>query len=100
MMDFCYYTTQVRDELDGACAYIRRATKCKATHPEWAALYAKMSDMELEHASNLMKIFEDDFKQNRTEDPIYDHVKASLTDMYTEFVAKVKYEHEVYSNMK
>lgn len=101
MLDICYYNSQIKEELDGAADYIKRAINCKKKHPEWADLYAKMSDMELGHASNLIAIFEDDYKTT-TEDisdvdkPIFEAVHKSLNDMYTEYAAKVKHMHDLY----
>lgn len=101
-MDVCYYNSQIKEELDGAADYIKRAINCKKKHPEWADLYAKMSDMELGHAANLLTIFEEDYKST-TEDvepesmKIFEAVHKSLNDMYVEYAAKVKYMHDMYN---
>lgn len=102
-MDICYYVDQMKDELDGSIAYIKRAIHCKTLHPEWAALYASMSEAELGHADNLVKIFEDDYKLETAkiagETPeIYKAVYKDINDMYAEQTAKIKYMHEVYKN--
>ncbi len=43
-------------------AYIQKAIMLKKDHPTWGQMYQKMSMAELEHASTLMKIFEEDYK--------------------------------------
>lgn len=101
-MDVCYYNSQIKEELEGATAYINRAISCKHEHPEWAAIFAKMSDAELEHATNLVKIFEDDYK-NETAGmnpvpTIYSGIRSSLLSMYTEYSSKVKYLHQIYQS--
>ena len=57
MLDIQYYTLKMDDELKGATEYIQRAINCKKSKPDHAKLYVSMSDGELEHASNLMKMF-------------------------------------------
>lgn len=102
-MDICYYNSQIRDELDGAAEYIKRAINCKAKHPEWAALYAKMSEAELDHAKNLIDIYEDDLKSIKMEakDPDFvsylDSESKILRNMYAESVAKIKYMQEMFN---
>lgn len=96
-MDVAYYIEQIRDELDGAKAYIKRAIKCKSEHPDWASAYSKMSEAELGHAKNLVDIFEDDFKQNASEDSIYDTIHDSILDMYTEQSAYIKMMFQTYN---
>lgn len=101
MLDVCYYNTQIKEELDGAADYIKRATNCKAEHPEWADRYAKMSDMELGHAKTLVEIFDEDFKMgvNPEDSNLAAGVYTTIHDMYSEFAAKVKYMQEMYEAM-
>lgn len=100
-MNLCFYTGQVKEELDGAASYINLALKLKKDHPDWAAKYAKMSDAELDHATNLIGIFEDDFRlltANMKPIPdFYNDARSDLLSMYNEFSAKVKYMHETYA---
>ena len=42
-MDILYYNTQVKEELDGAMEYIKKAILLKKDHLNWAQLYQKMS---------------------------------------------------------
>lgn len=97
-MDVCYYNNQIKEELDGACDYIQRAIITKAEHPQWSALYMRMSDAELEHAKDLIDIFEDDYKESATDDPIYEDIRAALLSMYTENVAKIRLMHQSYAS--
>lgn len=102
MMDVCYYNEQIREELDGACDYIKRAISCKKKNPDHAALLAQMSLQELGHADNLVKMFEDDYQtaSDDTEDGDLPYLKAfhkALLDMYTEGAAKIKYMHEKFN---
>lgn len=108
MVDYCYYNLQIKDELDGAADYIKRAINAKEKHPEWANLYAKMSEAELDHAKNLMQIYEDDLKTFKMEvgeenkaDQFSSYLNSEsmiLHDMYTETVAKIKHMHDIYAS--
>lgn len=93
MLDVCYYNSQIKDELDGAADYYKRANIFKTDHPDWSALYSKMAEAELEHASSLMKIFEDDYKFHKTDDPIYESIHSTMIEMYTQSLACVKAMH-------
>lgn len=97
-MDFCYYNTQIKEELDGAADYIKRASACKKEHPDFAKLYVNMSDQELGHAKNLVDMFEEEYKVCKTDDPIYSQIHDSLINMYTEFAGRVKQMQNVYSS--
>lgn len=103
-MNILYYNGQVKEELDGAMSYIKKAIDMKKEHPNWAQMYQKMSMAELEHASNLMKIFEEDYKacvadmEAKGHSPLYlIDCRASIMDMYQEFASKVNYMHELYN---
>lgn len=98
-MDFLYYNNQIKDELDGACDYIQRAIDCKETNSDRASTFAKMSDMELDHASELLNMFKEDYSKEATSDSIYPQIKQTLLNMYAEYYAKVKYMQELYKDM-
>ncbi len=102
-MDVCYYNNQIREELDGATAYIQKAIALKKERPQWANMYIKMGMAELEHASILVKIFEDDYKlltSTMPEIPTYlSSTRESMLGMYAEFSAKAKYLHETYDSL-
>jgi ferritin len=102
-MDICYYNSQLKDELDGAMEYVQRAMHCKKDYPNWASMYMKMATAELDHASMLIKIFEEDYKLSTDEmDEIpqcIEDVRTTLLDMYAEFATKVKYLQEMYERL-
>lgn len=98
-MDFLYYNNQIKDELDGACDYIQRAIDCKGTNSDRASTFAKMSEMELNHASELLDMFKEDYSKEATSDSIYPQINQSLLNMYAESYAKVKYMQELYKDM-
>lgn len=98
-MDILYYNNQIRDELDGACDYIQRAITCKDTNSDRASTFAKMSEMELDHASKLLDMFKEDYNKEDTSDSIYPQIKQLLLNMYAEYYAKVTHMQELYKEM-
>lgn len=101
MIDLSYYNAQISDQLDGARNYIKRAIKLKAEHADWSSTYAKMSEAELGHAENLMTMFDQDLKLSEEDADdevvqILQGFRATMSDMYVESVAKVKYMYEIY----
>lgn len=98
-MDILYYNNQIRDELDGACDYIQRAIDCKDTNSDRASTFAKMSEMELDHASKLLDMFKEDYNKEDTSDSIYPQIKQLLLNMYAESYAKVIHMQELYKEM-
>lgn len=101
-MNVCYYTLKIKDELDGAKAYIEDAISKKKSHPDWAKLYAEMSDAELTHAKNLIAIFEDDYKKDTEKlsdiPSIYTQIHDDILKMYTEGASCVKQMQSVYTS--
>lgn len=103
MIDICYYNAQIKDELDGAADYIKRAINEKGVHPQWASYFVKMSSAELEHAATLVSIFSEAYRAEKeaTDDSyaaeILDDVFETINDMYAEFAAKVRYMHAIYN---
>lgn len=105
-MNILYYNNQVKEELDGAMEYIKKAIDIKKDHPTWAQMYQKMSMAELDHAATIMKIFEEDYKacvaeiQANGHEPIYlNDIRKSIMDMHQEFASKVNYMNEMYNKM-
>ena len=98
-MDILYYNNQIRDELDGACDYIQRAIDCKDANSDRASTFAKMSEMELDHASKLLDMFKEDYNKEETSDSIYPQIKQLLLNMYAESYAKVAHMQELYKEM-
>ena len=104
-MDISYFKDKICDELDGACEYIKDAIEHKSTNMAWAKQFADMSAVELGHATNLFKMFEDYFnglvkdisEQSRAGMPWLDSSKKEIVDMYTEKYAKVRYMHELFN---
>lgn len=104
-MTFSYFRSQICEELDGACEYIKHALEEKATHPSWAKQFVELSAVELNHATTLYKMFEEHYmnitrdfsEEQKSAMPWLSEVKAEIVDMYAEKYAKVKAMHDLYN---
>ena len=101
-MDAYYFKKQIREELDGAEEYIKRAIEIRAMDPSWAKMFVDMSSAELDHASNLFKMFEEYYKKVNEDHidsiPRYmKEIKECIDDTYMEESAKIRMMHDVYS---
>lgn len=96
-----YFHEQIKDELEGAKRYIQMAMESKASHPAWAKMFVDMSAAELNHASNLYKMFSeeaDNLKRAYKEMPEWlDNIIHDTNVHYSECYAKVKYMHDAYN---
>ena len=101
-MDAEYFKEQICDELKGAKCYAKKAIELRAMAPMWSKILIEMSAAELEHSTNLYKMFEEyyqkiyeSFKDNI---PTYlKDIKEEIDEIYTKYGMKVKYLHEMYN---
>lgn len=99
-MDLEYFKCHIKDELEGAKDYIKRAIEIKPMDVSWAKLFVDMSATELQHATNLYNMFLDYcdiLEKSYSEMPKYVKTyKDEITDMYTECTATVKMMHDMF----
>lgn len=96
-----YFRDQMCEELEGAKAYAKLALEMKAMNPSWGKMLLEMSGAELNHATNLRKMY-DEYCQTvgkaYTDLPKYmKDIHIEVTDMYTDEYAKIKFLHEAYN---
>ena len=101
-MDAYYFKKQIREELDGAEEYIKRAVEIRAMNSSWGKMFVDMSSNELEHAAHLFKMFEEYYQKlyesNGENMPKYiKDIKDCIDEMYMEEGAKIRLMHEMYS---
>lgn len=96
-----YFRDQIMDELHGAKNYIKLAMQSKGSHPSWAKMFVEMSSAELEHATNLFKMFNE---ETNALSKAYNTMPEELTDIidevtshYAKCYSEVKYMHEAYN---
>lgn len=95
-----YFKDQIKDELNGAMSYIRLAMETKVSHPEWSSMFVEMSLMEVDHATNLYKMFTDEtgpLMESYSETPEYiSKIVKEVISFYSKHYAEVMYMHDAY----
>lgn len=95
-----YFKAQIEDELCGSKDYIKRAIELKPMDVQWSKVFVEMSAAELDHATNLYKLFMDYYEilsKKYSEMPAYiDEIKSDIIDMYSEKSMLIKNMHEMY----
>lgn len=99
-MDIEYFKNQIAEELEGADQYIRFAIEIKPMNVQWSKMFYDMSLAELEHASNLFKMFEEyilTLSKAYQDMPEYlEETRRKVIKNYTETTAKIKYIQAMY----
>lgn len=104
-MTFSYLRSQICEELEGACEYIKKALELRISNPSWAKQYVEMSAAELNHAAVQYKIFEEHYTNitavfsddQKAAMPWLSEMLAEVTDLYSEKYAKVKAMHDLFN---
>ena len=95
-----YFKAQIKDELCGSKDYIKRAIELKPMDVQWSKVFVEMSAAEMDHATNLYKLFMDYYKilsEKYSEMPTYiDEIKSDIIDMYSEMTLEIKNMHEMH----
>lgn len=99
-MDIDYFVSHIKEELDGAKDYIKRAIEIKPMQAEWAKHLVEMSSQELQHATHLYNMFNEYYKilgQTYKEMPKYiDDARDEIIDTYAECAAVIKAMHGMF----
>lgn len=99
-MNVWYFDKQIPDELNGAKDYIKRAIEIRPMHSAWAKELAEMSSNELEHATNLYKMYQEYYgKMAESYATVPEYIEESYTKITEEFTkcsAEIKYLHDMY----
>lgn len=85
-----YLKNHIHEEIEGAIDYMVKALELKSTNREWASMFVRMSDMELEHANCLTKIFNRSEKPAEMSDGEYSSMQKSIIDDYTTSMSKIE----------
>lgn len=102
-MNLQYFYDQICEELHGAKDYVINAMEIRAMDTNWAGTLVSMSAVELTHADNLYKMFEQYYaiiaKSYGTPDKVPEYIsdmRENITKMYLEETAAIKIMHETY----
>lgn len=100
-MNQAYLKEHLKEELEGAKEYIKRAIEIKAMDPSWGKLLYTMSVEELGHATNFYDMSVEYYNKVTSaykEPPKYmEECMDEITDMYAECSVKIKKMQEMYN---
>lgn len=99
-MEAYYFKEHIFEELDGARHYVVKAYECKSDGLSWAKTFIEMASAELDHASNLYKMFNEYFKQFDDKKDLKDHTgpfREELIRDYLKCSSEIKYMMEMFN---
>lgn len=96
-MDLEYFKEKIPEELAGALDYAKKSLEIRPMSPQWSKTLMDMSKMEVGHATNLYKMFEEYYRiiqSNYGADKVpkmFKEIYSEVTDKYLDCSAKVSY---------
>ena len=89
-----YLKEHIVEEIDGALDYMSKALEHKGT-PE-GCTFRRMSEMELEHANALTKMFKDTEKPEGMTDSDYAEAQKAVLDKYVNAMGTIEAMKKIY----
>lgn len=93
-----YLKDHIKEEIDGAIGYLTKAIELKKSSPEMAAKFYKMSEMEIEHANCMTRMFNSLDKPNDVTSEAYSTMQKEVIDAYTTHMNKIEGMKRMYWN--
>lgn len=91
-----YLSEHIHEEVDGAIDYLTKALEMKSKNPDVAMKFYKMSEMEVEHANCLTKMFNSMIKPENLSDSEFSDMQKSIIDTYTASMSKIENMKKLY----
>lgn len=91
-----YLKEHIMEELDGALDYMTKAVEHKGTNE--GCTFRKMSEMELEHANSLTKMFKNTEKDADMTDKEYAAAQKDVLDGYVNTMGQIETLKKLYWN--
>ena len=92
-----YLKDHILEEIEGAMDYMSKAIEHKAD--SCGEKFYKMSGMEIEHASTLLKMFNATEKPEKVTDAEYSAMQKAILDAYSDNMAKYTEMKKLYWSM-
>ena len=89
-----YLMAHIKEEIEGAVDYMTKAVEKKGNY--YGDLFRLMSQMELDHANNLLKMFRAEEKPKTITDADYAEMYKEILDAYAEGMAKIEAMKKIY----
>ena len=91
-----YLSRHIHEEIAGAIDYLVKALEWKSKNPDVAAKFFKMSDMEVEHANCMTKMFNMLEKPETLSDTEFSAMQKSIIDDYAQNMNKIEHMKKLY----
>ena len=91
-----YLSNHIHEEIDGAIDYMTKALEWKSKNKDIAAKFYKMSEMEVEHANCLTKMFNSMDKPSNVSDADFSAMQKNIIDSYTQSMSKIEAMKKLY----
>ena len=93
-----YLKDHIKEEIDGAIGYLTKAIELKKSSLEMAAKFYKMSEMEIEHANCMTRMFNSLDKPDDVTSEAYSTMQKEVIDVYTTHMNKIEGMKRMYWN--
>ena len=91
-----YLSSHIHEEIEGAIDYLQKAIELKSKAPDWAAKFYKMSEMEVEHANCMTKMFNSVDKPDDISDESFSAMQKNIIDTYAQSMSKIEHMKKLY----
>ena len=91
-----YLSKHIHEEIDGAIDYLTKALEWKSKDPNKAMKFYKMSEMEVEHANCLTKMFNSLEKPDNVADAEYSAMQKDIINSYAQSMSKIENMKKLY----
>lgn len=91
-----YLSNHIHEEINGAMDYMTKALEWKGKNKDIAAKFYKMSEMEVEHANCLTKMFNSVDKPENISDADFSNMQKNIIDAYTQSMSKIEAMKKLY----
>ena len=88
-----YLKNHIVEELEGAKDYMTKAIELKEKYPAWSKKFYQMSEMEIEHANCMNKIFAG---ISESDEPCHDSLYREVLEAYTKYMTEVSSLKKIY----
>ena len=91
-----YLSRHINEEIEGAIDYLTKALEWKTRDKDISSKFYKMSEMEVEHANCLTKMFNSMDKPDTMSDSEFSSMQKSIIDSYTQSMSKIEHMKKLY----
>ena len=91
-----YLSRHIKEEIDGAIDYLTKALELKGKNPDMAAKFYRMSEMEVEHANCMTKMFNCIEKPDTLTDQEFSAMQKQIIDSYSQSMSTIENMKKLY----